>query len=496
MLLVLAVALPWLSLLGLGIVLLWHSGYVWAWAIAAAVLGVLAWPLLRLVRRRANAEARLTLGDIAEPSRGWNAVERDAWYEVLSIADATSPFSFTESEPLVASARETVEAVARRFHPEAHSAWAQFSLPEVLLLAERLCRDVRREALRHIPGTRSLRLSHLLWVQQQKERYGTIAQTGLRVGFGLWRLVRAALNPLQAAGQETSGAFVGKTTSVLSYRLRAYATRMLVLEVGRAAIDLYSGRLALSDDEVRDARERDAADSAVPVAPVRILLIGQVNAGKSSLLNALAQETRCAVGPLPTTSRAAEYQLELQGRPAVSLVDMSGLGERTEPALLAQAERADLIVWVASATQPARGPDRQSLDDFRVWAKAQLTRRTPPVLLALTHVDELRPAREWTPPYDIAAPAGPKARAIRAAVDAIAPALDLPADAIVPVAMPPGREPYNLDALWARITVELDEAKLVQLDRLRVGQRRLSLRELADQLGHVGRFIIKGIVKA
>jgi predicted GTPase len=271
---------------------------------------------------------------------------------------------------------------------------------------------------------------------------------------------------------------------------------MLVLEVGRTAIDLYSGRLALSDDEVRAAQERDAADAAVLVAPVRILLIGQVNAGKSSLLNALAQETRCAVGPLPTSSPTAEYQLELQGRPVVSLVDMPGLGERAELELLAQAERADLIVWVASATQPARGPDRQSLDDFRIWANAQLTRRTPPVLLALTHVDELRPAKEWTPPYDIAAPAGPKARTIRAAVDAIAPALDLPADAIVPVAMPPGREPYNLDALWARITLELDEAKLVQLDRLRAGQQQLSLRELVDQLGHAGRFIIKGIVKA
>jgi uncharacterized protein len=148
MLLVLAVGLPWLSLVALGIVWLWQGGHVWAWAISAAVLGVLAWPLSRLVRGRANAEARLALGDIAEPSRSWNAVERDAWSEVLTIADSTPPFSFTELEPLVARARETVEAVAHWFHPDAHSAWAQFSLPEVLLLAERLCRDVRREALR------------------------------------------------------------------------------------------------------------------------------------------------------------------------------------------------------------------------------------------------------------------------------------------------------------------------------------------------------------
>ena len=52
------------------------------------------------------------------------------------------------------------------------------------------------------------------------------------------------------------------------------------------------------------------------------------------------------------------------------------------------------------------------------------------------------------------------------------------------------------NALWDRIAVELDEAKLVQLDRLRVGQQGLSLRELADQLGRAGRTIVRGIVKA
>jgi uncharacterized protein len=180
------------------------------------------------------------------------------------------------------------------------------------------------------------------------------------------------------------------------------------------------------------------------------------------------------------------------------LVDMPGFDESTEtaPDLLAQAERADLIMWVASATQPARGPDRTRLDDFRAWANAQLSRRPPPLLLALTHVDELRPAVEWAPPYDINAPARPKARAIRAAVDAAARALDLPVDAIVPIAMPPGREIYNIDALWAKIGTELDEAKLVQLDRLRVGQQGLHLRELTDTLGRAGRTIIKGIVRA
>jgi uncharacterized protein len=180
----------------------------------------------------------------------------------------------------------------------------------------------------------------------------------------------------------------------------------------------------------------------------------------------------------------------------VSLVDIPGLGDGAASELLVQAERADVVLWVISSTQPARAPDGRGLDQFRAWARAQLARRTPPVVVALTHIDELRPANEWTPPYDVAAATRPKARAIRAAIDAVAIALDLPPDAIVPVAIPPGREPYNLDALWARIAVDLDEAKLVQLDRLRVGQRGLALRELADQLGRAGRFIVSGIVKA
>ena len=59
-----------------------------------------------------------------------------------TIADATDPFSFLDLDPLVSRARETVEAVARRCHPHTGSAWSQFSLPELLLLTERLSRDL------------------------------------------------------------------------------------------------------------------------------------------------------------------------------------------------------------------------------------------------------------------------------------------------------------------------------------------------------------------
>ena len=498
-LLVLLVTLPWLSLIVLGIVWLWQGGHVWIWALAAAAIGLLSWPLWYSVKRRSTEDARIALGDLAQPSREWHVAERDAWTLVLAIADETAPLSFTELDPLIAVARQTIEAVARRFHADAEDAWARFSLPEVLLLVERLSRDMRREALRRIPGVRGVKLSHMVWLQSQSERYGPVAHLGWKLGHGLWRAVRAAINPLQAVGQEVSGMVFDRTTGILSLRVRSYATRLFVLEVGRAAIDLYSGRLALSEEEIRTAQQRDMAGaSADTVMPVRILIAGQVSAGKSSLLNALAREVRGAVGPVPTTAAATEFLLDQDGRPSVVLVDMPGLdgSAAVTEELQRQAERADLVLWVASATQAARANDRSALDALRERGAAQLTRRPAPILLALTHVDQLRPASEWAPPYDIATPTVPKAQAIRAAMDSVARILDLPVDAIVPVAVPPGLAPYNLDALWARIALAIDEAKLVQLDRLRFSEPSFRLRELPQQLGDAGRLIIKGLLRS
>jgi hypothetical protein len=65
----------------------------------------------------------------------------------------------------------------------------------------------------------------------------------------------------------------------------------------------------------------------------------------------------------------------------------------------------------------------------------------------------------------------------------------------VPVAMPPDRETYNIDALWAAIARELDEARLVQLDRLRIGRQGSSLRELAEQLGQAGRVVVPRLAR-
>jgi hypothetical protein len=150
-------------------------------------------------------------------------------------------------DPLLDTARKVIEAVARRLHPETQTPWAEFSLPDLLLLTKRVSQDLRREALRTIPGIRKMRFSHALWLRQMAERYGPM----FTVGYKLWRVVRAVWNPTAAVGREISLVLEDNFATVLVDQLRARFTQQFVLEVGCAAIDLYSGRLVLSEDELR-----------------------------------------------------------------------------------------------------------------------------------------------------------------------------------------------------------------------------------------------------
>ena len=93
--------------------------------------------------------------------------------------------------------------------------------------------------------------------------------------------------------------------------------------------------------------------------PWRVVLVGRVNVGKSSLVNALAGHARCIVTPVPGTTRdLVETRLVLDGW-EIDLVDTAGLRPGDEPVdaveragierAIAAAAAADLVVRVVSA---------------------------------------------------------------------------------------------------------------------------------------------------
>jgi predicted GTPase len=241
--------------------------------------------------------------------------------------------------------------------------------------------------------------------------------------------------------------------------------------VGPAALDHNSGRVSVPAPNRGTPRTKATReDRAEPelAEPLRVLIAGQVGAGKSSLVNALAGEVKAAADVLPATKGFTAYQLVREGSPEALLIDSPGLGVDVEEtaALLEESSNTDLVLWVVSATRPDREADRRALGALRDHLAARFERRRPPILLVLTHIDQLRPFKEWSPPYDLYSGREPKAQSIRAALQAVAGELSVPVEDAVPVCLGTARGTYNVDTLWAKILDVMPEAQSARLLRV------------------------------
>jgi tRNA modification GTPase len=95
----------------------------------------------------------------------------------------------------------------------------------------------------------------------------------------------------------------------------------------------------------------------------RVALLGAPNAGKSSLVNALAQRDVAITSAIPGTTRdAIEVHLDLDGF-AVVLVDTAGIRESEDALERAGIERthtaaaaADLVIWLSAIDSPVECP--------------------------------------------------------------------------------------------------------------------------------------------
>lgn len=141
-----------------------------------------------------------------------------------------------------------------------------------------------------------------------------------------------------------------------------------------AALDYPGEDLLVGSDAELAARFRALAARAdgvaatwraarVAIEGARVVLAGPVNAGKSSLFNALLGRERAIVSATPGTTRdAVEAPLQL-GAARLVLVDTAGERESADPVeaegvarALRERDEADLVVWCVPPGQPAPVP--------------------------------------------------------------------------------------------------------------------------------------------
>lgn len=482
--------LPLLSLVPLGSLWLWQNGYLILWGAGATVSTVLAYALARWLLPNTPPRAAPVREPVSAGDPGWTPAEAAAWARVQAIVAETVPDSLDSQEAVLALGQRTVEAVARALHPERTDPLWQFTAPEALALAERVSGRLRRVIGESVPLSDRLTIAQLMQLYRWRG-----AVKAAESAWDVWRALRV-INPATALASEVRERL---SKSMMQWG-REHLTRRIVTiyveEVGRAAIDLYAGRLMLGAGGITAQSQSEGEEAAARSSePLRLLVVGQTSAGKSSLVNALAAEVKAAADALPTTARFTPYVLERDGFPAALLIDSPGIveTETDRDALYDQAGNADLVLWVVAATRAAREADRAGLAGLRAWFAARPNRRRPPVLCVLTHIDRLRPFTEWAPPYDLSTGEGAKAVSIRAAVDAVADDLGISPEDVVPVAL--AAEAYNVDVLWARIHSSLPDARSAQLVRtLRDAKSRWDWQRVMNQAISGGRVLARTVI--
>ena len=166
----------------------------------------------------------------------------------------------------------------------------------------------------------------------------------------------------RSAGRSLSGAFSGEINRL---RERLIELRMLVeatLDFPEEEIDFLEkanarGRIAAAQQGVADVLDR-ARQGALLREGITVVLAGQPNVGKSSLLNALAGAELAIVTPIAGTTRDKVSQtIQIEGVP-VHVVDTAGLrdtGDEVERVGIARTwaeiEGADAVLFIHDLTR-------------------------------------------------------------------------------------------------------------------------------------------------
>lgn len=387
----LAILAPILFVLGLGI----HAWYGledrWLWLIGVSVFSVLAVLGYRYLNRR-NPYSHTDLATEFKPNgqRAWGPQEEEIWSEVKrevvrKIKTSPSWADVLQSHPLWIA-----DFVSTKYGAKSK---LDINPLEALTLLEEVSRRYRRRLHNEFPLIESLTLRRAEWLYRTHE--SEEFQAFKKYAPGVLHLYQSLTNPGGKAFELLFGDVKGE---VFDETVEAFKVRMqqwFLLECTEVLMDLYSGRFSVATDSLPESAQfsDDTADLHDAVEPLRIVVIGQVSSGKSTLINRLCDDCVAEVDLLPTTDRRTVHELSLSSGISVRLCDLPGLDNKlsTSEMQFDEVISADLVLWCLKATQSAKALDQAlsiRIDSF-YQDKRNISRKPPKRLGVLTHADVL-----------------------------------------------------------------------------------------------------------
>jgi uncharacterized protein len=462
---IIGIAIPVLLLVGLGLFSIYRDGYLLYFAGFLAVSAIMvAVPMLVMRRKSSKNPVPALENDLVEASGDWSDHDRQVWEELNRHIDLQLQQD-SKWGALREHSLDLVLLAAKKYRPTGRHSELCFSAPELLKMVEEVSRRYRKTLKTHVPFVEKVPLSTLKTVYEHKEKTNT-ARKAYQV-YRAWRIMTPAGMLAEVRSQLVGRVFGGISTE-LQHRLK----QAFLQEVLSVAIDLYSGRFKVDDSEIETSRSAlaDQQRMAIPVDPLRVCLLGQVSAGKSAIINALTGDMVAEVSKLPSTENVEVHQCRIEGVDVIHLVDLPGLdgSDQTQQRLLREITGSDVVLWVLKANQSARQADTEFRDRLAAfYADGKNRSRKQPVFIGiLNQVDRLKPLGEWEPPYDMDAPASPKARIIQEAIEYNKELMNF--EALVPLSVSEDKPHYNLDILKGMLTEAYAAGIQAQLNRRRI----------------------------
>lgn len=483
---VLILGFPFLLLNVLGVLWLFQHDAV-LWFLAATLLISLTMVALQKYLRqrwRTQAEAAVSSAEMSvAPDPDWLPLEKAVFAEVSQhIAELTrSPLQWEQlPEHALTVVNKVASGLRGKKSDDAADFALQFTLPEALLLLESTAARYRDHLRNKVPFSDQVSLATLHWLWRQRDRANLIWQ----IAHGGSRVARFALNPAAGVLHELQKLAASGTADYLTDTMAGMMQAMLLEEVAFGAIELYSGRLRFSDHELMRIElattGQDNARLALPDEPLRVLFVGQISAGKSTLINALLAEELAETDAAATTAGLITYRTAIEGV-ACHFLDSEGLdgSPQNQQRMLEEMSNADLLVWVVRGNRPARDVDIRLRQQFDDWFQCRPRHRKPELLVVASAMDVLAGAHATDAKF---------AHEIVVAASA-AIAADMAVAQVLPFA---GADSRYLASIKAALRDALPEAKRVQRNRRRL-QGAAHERSLRGHLRRGGRGVSKGI---
>ena len=488
-LLLAAVVFPLVILSGYGLYFIYlngHALYLFALLALGAVVAIMS--LFWLKRNTSRTLVGALDESLVDASTDWGEFDNQVWSDMNTHIGRQ-----LEQDPgwsdLKECGLELITLTADQYHKNGARKELAFSAPELLAMTEEISRRYRHILKTHVPFIEEVKFSTLKMFYDHKGKVETA-----RAWWDVYRAYRV-FSPLGALA-EARGLIFGKIFGGFSDELQIKLKQALLQEVLAVAIDLYSGRFRASDDELEHSQAalQDRRYMARALDPLRVCLLGQVSSGKSSLVNALADNMVAEVSRLPATRDIQVHKCRLDGVDAIHLVDLPGLDADAgrEQQLLEQVTNCDLVIWMLTANQPARSLDVQFQGRIDAYyaQPGNRSRKRPVIIGVLSQVDRLKPVADWNPPFDLDHPSTEKAKTIVAALEYNQELLLL--DSLIPLSISEDKAAFNLAALKSLIDQYYENGMQAQLNGRRIESGdRFVLTDQARRVYQAGKSLFK-----